>query len=263
MTLGPVTLAEFLEQTNLEIANVPPWLHSTSSHNIWSILGSNKLLSTPCTLFKKDNLCYFFVGRPAYKTKDVDAPSVLQMPMVFVMRFQRPPIIKRVFPFDSGAFHYNKLPSYITCFDLESFDISSDLNNIGRLISLLYKSPRRYFDRRAAGYQELIDEHSFSFKHHDILATSRLSLDNSNMECDDRSAAIEISVTEDVPLRSEHLIGLIVPEDLARDLDLYGALKSLTKFVETYRPYPLKLSFHYGQIYEAVERIYKRAGIPL
>ena len=105
-----VRLREFLKNTNLAVSKSPPWVHSTASSRLLSILQQEKLLAVKCNVFKKDKLCYLFVGRAAYKGRESLNPEPWQLPTVFVMRFDTPPRIKRIYPFDSGAFDRNKMP---------------------------------------------------------------------------------------------------------------------------------------------------------
>ena len=258
-----VKLREFLEASNLEVAKMPPWIHSTSAHNIWEIMGSGKILAMACDVFRPEKLCYCFVGRPAYKRKDEKNVEDWQLPMAFVLRFQTEPKIKRVFPFDSGAFRNKRLPSYITCFKIDGYELSGDMRNVGRLISLLYKNPKRYFDRKAAGFEELKEEHNLLPRHQEVMAVSRLALDSSSMECDDRAAAIEVSLEQDIVLNPRDMLGVVIPDEYKREPELVTALKELTPFIEYYRHNPINHGAHYGQIYDAVQSIYKRAGVPL
>lgn len=259
----PIRLNEFLGRLNVPAAKSPPWVHSTSSHRIFDIIEQGKLLAVPCNVFQGDNLCYCFVGRPAYKSQDVAAPSEWQLPMAFVVRFHQPPAIKRVFPFDSGAFHARRLPSYITMFKLDGYEISSDPQNVGRAISFFFKDPKRYVRRRAAGYEELKEENSLDMTHQEILALAKLYQEQSNPQFDDRAAAIEIQVAEDIRLAKDNLLGVVIPEEYKRTPGLVKALKELTLNIETYPHFPLGLQEHYALIYDRVESIYKKSGIVL
>ncbi|WP_207184084.1 hypothetical protein [Methylobacterium indicum] len=259
----PLTLRDFLGKSNLAVAKEPPLVHSTQVQNIWKVKKSGKLLAMPCSVFKAEKLCYCFVGRPAYKQDDIDNPQRWQLPMAFVLRFHEPPSIKRIFPFDSGAFMQHRLPDYVTGFDLEGFDISSDRRNIGRLISLVYRTPDKYFDRAAAGFEEITEQHEMTLRHQEIMAVCRLALDNSSRKCDDRAAAIEVSLDQDVVLTHENVLGIVVPEEVTREPSLMKWLFGLTPNIETYSHFPLSLHAHYGQIYQAVRQIYKKAGVRL
>jgi hypothetical protein len=261
MVNPPVKLKDFLVNSNLEVSKAPPLVHSTGSHRIFDILQAGKILALPCNVFHPDRLCYCFVGRPAYKSNDIDNPADWELPMAFVLRFESPPSIKRVFPFDSGAFRQRRLPSYITLFKIEGYDISGDPRNIGRLISFIYKTPDRYVTRKAAGYEELKEEYSLNLYHQEILAIAKLALENSSRECDDRAAAIEVQIDEDVSLTKQNLLGVVVPDEFKRAPGLIKAIKEFANHVETYEINPLSSSQHYGQIYDAVRKIYKKSGV--
>ena len=263
MIQRPPSLREFLEASNLEVAKEPPWVHSACSGYIWDFLEATKILAFPCSVFRAEKLCYFFVGRPAYKRDEVHNPGTWEAPMAFVMRFPKQPKIKRIFPFDSGAFHLRRFPSYISMFKLDRFDIAGDPRNIGRLIFLIYGTPTQYFERRAAGHEEIKREHNLLPRHQEILAVSKLALENMNAQFDDRAAAIEISVEEDIPILPQHLVGIAVPDELRREADVWEAINQLTPFVEIYTHLPATLHGYYSRLYESVERIYRRAGIVL
>ncbi|WP_232631049.1 hypothetical protein [Methylobacterium sp. Leaf118] len=259
----PPSLKEFLEASNLEVAKEPPWVHSASAGRIWDFVNAGKIIAFPCNVFTGENLCYFFVGRPAYKRDDITNPGDWELPMAFVMRFPKPPKIKRIFPFDSGAFANKRFPTYITMFKINRFDISGDQRNIGRLISLVYRTPTQYFERRPSGHEEIKREHDLLPRHQEILAVSKLALENASHQMDDRAAAIEVSVEEDITLLQEHLVGIVMPEEYEREKELWAHLKSLTPNLETYRILPSSLHGYYARVSDCVDRIYKKAGIQL
>lgn len=256
-----VRLREFLINSNLGVPKSPPWIHSTPSSKLINIIQGEKLLAMRCNVFKGENLCYLFVGRAAYKGKDAANPQPWQLPSAFVMRFEQPPPIKRLHPFDSGAFAGNRMPDYLSAFDLKNFELGTDQEQIGRLISLYFQTPRRYIDRNSVDEQKIKDEHLLTMSHAEILALGKLYREGSTRNYDDRAAAIEVQVAEDIPLKKENLLGVVIPEEYSRTDGVLDSLRKLTKVVETYRLLPLSLNQHYSLIYDCVERIYKKAGI--
>lgn len=260
LSLKPILLPDFLKNLNVAGGNPLPMLHTTASANIFSILESGKLGAMPCNVFR-DKLCYFFVGRPAYKTKAEDSPEFWQLPLVFVVRFPTPPKIKRVYPFDSGAFKSKRLPTFLTAFPLEHFEMGSDLNQVGRLISFFFQTPQRYIRRSAVGSAELKDQFSLDARHQEILALARLYLEHSSGNCDDRAAAVEVQVEDDIQLNPNHLLGIILPEEYMRVPVVKAALTKLTPHIEAYDLLPLNMEAYYGVVYECVNRIYKKYGI--
>jgi hypothetical protein len=258
-----VGLRDFLTKSNLAVPKSPPWIHSTASSRLISILQQEKLVAVKCNVFKGEKLCYLFVGRAAYKGKDALNPEPWQLPSVFVMRFNSPPALKRIYPFDSGAFHKGRMPDYLTTFDLENFDLGNDQDQIGRMISLYFETPRRYVDRDANDQKKLKDEHLLNMSHAKVLALAKLYKEGSTKNYDDRAAAIELQVEQDIPLKKENLLGVVIPEEYMRTPGVRESLRDLTKVVETYRLLPLNISQHYGLIYDCVEQVYKRAGIKI
>ena len=261
--LRAIRLNEFLPGLNTAVAKTPPIVHSTSAHRLLEILEAGKLLAMPCNVFAGDKLCYCFLGRPAYKAPSVESPSEWQLPIAFILRFDTPPVIKRVFPFDSGAFRLGRFPSYISCFKLEGYELSGDPNNIGRLISFFFKSSERYVGRRAADHQELKEEHNLDMRHQEVLALARLFRESSTAQCDDRAAAVEFQIGEDVALARDNLLGVVIPDEYKRIPGLISAIKSVTGIIQTYPHLPLGTQEHYALIYDRVNTIYKKAGIKL
>ncbi|MET4019756.1 hypothetical protein ABIB73_005307 [Bradyrhizobium sp. F1.4.3] len=258
-----VRLRDFLRQSNLAEPKTPPWVHSAPSSKLIKIIEDEKLLAMGCNVFKKEKLCYLFVGRAAYKGKDSLNPQPWQLPSVFVMRFATPPPIKRLYPFDTGAFDGNRMPAYLTAFDMENFELGSDQAQIGRLISLYFDTPRRYVDRKSLDEEKIKDEHLLTMSHAEILALGKLYREGSTKNYDDRAAAIEVQIGEDIPLRKEDLLGVVIPEEYARTEGVRESLLNFTNHIETYRLLPLSLNQHYSTIYDCVERIYTRAGVQI
>lgn len=261
MAIKALSLAEFLSASNLpDLLNLP-WVHSTASQNLFDILNSQRILATPCTVFKGEELCYLFVGRPAYKTPSVPNPSPWQLPIAFVVRFNKPPPLKRVHPFDSGAFFHKRLPSYITNFPLERFDIAANPALMGRLVSLMFKTPARYMSREPIGDYEFKADNNFDMRHQEILALAKLYRDNSSAEFDDRAAAIEIAIEEDIELSRDNILGVVMPAEYARVPKLVKELKTFAPMVETYDLQPLSTASHFGNLYDCVAKIYRKSGI--
>ena len=258
-----MTLRDFLSRQNLPGALTLPWIHSASAHRLMKIIEDEKLLAMPCNVFRGDKLCYFFVGRPAYKFNSDTVPSAWQLPVAFVVRFHKPPPIKRAFPFDSGAFRKGLTPDYITMFDLDGYNLGNNTELIGRLISLYFKTPERYVRRRAVGEEELKEENAFDMRHAELQALGRLFREGSTSNFDDRAAAIEIQVEQDIPLAQDNLLGAVIPEEYARTPGVMQSLKQLTGHVETYDLMPVSTNHHFGLIYDRVNTIYKRAGVKI
>ncbi len=225
------------------------------------ILNDERLMVTPCNVFTGENLCYLFVGRPSYKVPASENPSEWQLPVVFVLRFAHELPIKRIFPFDSGAFVGKRLPNYITCFNINNYDVSENKSNIGRLVSIFFGDDARYIKRRSFDISDIKERHEIDARHQEIAALARLYREDSNANLDDRAAAIELQITEDIYLTSQNVLGIVMPSEYARIPGFRDSIFHITDTIETYDLHPLNSAGHYGLIYEAVNNIYRRYGL--
>jgi hypothetical protein len=215
--IRPIKLKEFLTQANAPTSDLLPLVHSTASGQLFDIFESETLMASSCKVFKGEELCYLFMGRPAYKLHRDDSPSEWQLPAVFVLRFPADHSgIKRIFPFDSGAFSDRRLPAYITCFNLDNYNIGADPGLVGKIFSIFFEDHQRYLGRRAVGIEELKKTHILDPTHQEISALARLYLEHSGKDADDRAAAIEVQMAQHVPLTSDNVLGIVMPEEYGR-----------------------------------------------
>ena len=56
------------------------------------------------------------------------------------------------------------MPDDLTAFKLEDFNLGTDQDQIGRLISLYFETPRRYVDRDANDQKKLKEEHLLDYE---------------------------------------------------------------------------------------------------
>lgn len=261
MSVKAVRLIEFLQNANAPSSANLPWVHTTRAALLFNILESKKLAATPCNVFTGEKLCYLFVGRPAYKFKTPEQASSWELPVVFVVRYKNPPPIKRVFPFDSGAFSKNLLPSYITIFNRDNYNFGPDVAQIGKLISVFFRDNERYWTRSPISDADFEQQYDLGARHQEVRALNRLFNEYSSQLFDDRSAAVEIQVNDDIELSPKDVLGVVVPSEYARDPEIMADLKSITQNVEQYDIVPLNAEYHFGQIYSSVKSIYKKFGI--
>jgi hypothetical protein len=153
------------------------------------------------------------------------------------------------------------MPEYLTLFDMENFELGTDPEVIGRLISFYFDTSRRYVDRRALDEDKLKENHVLDMRHAEIMALGKLYREGSTKNYDDRAAAIEVQVEQDIQLKKENLLGVVLPEEYLRTPGVRDTLKQLTSIIEPYGLLPLSLREHYSSIYQGVNQVYKKAGI--
>jgi hypothetical protein len=261
MTIKTVKLVDFLQKKNVPPSKPLPFVHTTESSKLPDILNANALLALECNVFQGEKLCYFFVGRPAYKYDIQGEASYWTLPSVFVVRFQNIPPIKRIYPFDSGAFTLRRLPEYITTFKRDDFEFGPDAGKISTLISVFFGDEKKYWKRQASAEHDFKEKHSLGALHMQVEALNKLYGDRSTKEFDDRAAAVEVQLDSDVGLSPADILGIVVPEEFMREASFRDALKAITPNVETYCEHPVSVVMYFGQIYDAVQRIYNKFGI--
>lgn len=115
--------------------------------------------------------------------------------------------------------------------------------------------------REPVGEFEFKNDNLLDMRHQEILALAKLYRDNSSAEFDDRAAAIEVSIEQDIELHSDAILGVVLPSEYARSQGVMKQLKSFASKIETYDLQPLNTAAHYGLLYESVTKIYKKLGI--
>jgi hypothetical protein len=257
--LTAVRLLEFLRTTNtVGTAELPAYIHCTPAGKIYDIINAAKLKVFACNVFRGENLCYLFLGRPAFKWSSDGEASYWQCPLAFLFRDIPLAVVKRIFPFDSAAFAKDLFPNYITMFGLDRYDLGTDISISGKLITAFFGSVDRYLAAKNTGLDDFKTQFPLTSRFQEIEALVRLYGDLSGKH-DDRRSAIEVQLQKDIPLQEKNLIGIILPENYKTDEGLVARLASLKCIVKYYKLYPVKVENYYSQIYEMAKTIQETA----
>jgi len=209
---------------------------------------------TACDKFVGENLIYFFVGRPAFKTKVGGEASYWQCPAVFILRSLGNASVKRIHPFDTGAFIDRLLPNYLTLFPLERFNLGSECDIIGKLISIFFGDAESYMYGSGMGEREFRKRYDVSPRHQEVEALTRLYNDRP-ATFDDRGKCVEVQVETDIGLVRSNLIGVVVPHPYLLEPELISKFEELGCRIESYGVFPLQVENYYATIYERVKKI--------
>lgn len=263
--LKNVSIKEFLTTAQAGTASKLPWLHTTQSGHLADIIGTGSIAAMPCNVFEGEKLTYLFVGRPAYKYEmDPGETQEWLLPSVFVIRFpDKEPAIKRLYPFDSGAFSRQRFPRYVTFFKAGMYELDPDRESIGRVVSTFFGSDQAYWRRQAHSPEKFGEEHDLTPRHAAVKAVNLLYREKSSEKFDDRAAAIEVQLDTDILLSRQNLLGVVIPNEYKRDKQMMPILRALTQNIESYDHYPLNGTNYFSEIYSAVAKIYKKARIIL
>lgn len=258
MSIRYVKVREFLERTNTPSLDPLPLVHSTKAQFFLDICGDMQLRPTPCNTYVGEDLLYCFVGRPAYKWRTERQAKTWQLPIVFV--FDRPDGLpfKRAMPFDSGSFA-SRMPDYVRSFPLSRFELDASPQAIGRMVALFFRENGDYLRGRPVSRDAFEREHALLPRHQEIAAL--LELYNDRTEAlDDRGTAIELQTEHPIALRKDQVLGVVLPNELAREPEAVGNLEALGATVSFYDVYPLHAQHYVHSIYAAVSSILRERG---
>ena len=184
-----------------------------------------------------------------------------EWPIVLIFDPEKIAQIKRVFPFDTGAF---KQRMYEEFFDksskLEDFEIEANLDGVRKFVGAFYVDHEEYFTGLA---RKNVQIGIRQFEAQGILELSRLPGVQGGKSFakprDERSSAVEIQVSQPISFVGS-LLGVILPAPYLDDIEVKAALDRWhVQAIETYSTlHNLSGDAWVGQIYEITHKLYKR-----
>lgn len=255
-------LRDFVD-THAAAGDPLPLVHITRAYAFDTIVQGDQIDPSFCPIFH-ENLIYLFYGRPAYRAKDgTNARLEFEWPIVFVFDSNKVTDIRRVFPFDTGAFH---MGLYDEFFDkksaLKDFALSPHVDSAKKLVGAFYTNNKEYY----TGYsRKNVDIPLRQFEAQGIHELSRLpgvQGENSGRRRDDRSSAIEFQVGASISFKTA-LLGLLLPEPYLDDAEIKRSLVRWgVQEIMTYSTLHNHGSEAWvGQIYSLVKTLYEKLGI--
>ncbi len=180
---------------------VLPLVHTTKCKVFEDyIIPSSSLVPRHCDCFK-ENLVYFFYGRPAYRVScDKTVPLHPEFrPVCILMKPDLPIPVQRMFPFDSGACYAGLYDSYFSQATIDNYDLGSDFVLAQAVVGAFFENNLNYVlgsirnglaipsgENEVTTYYDLIRNYISSKK---VVSIS-----------DDRRYSIEVQTTEEVGL---------------------------------------------------------------
>ncbi|RWO46331.1 hypothetical protein [Mesorhizobium sp.] len=258
--LTDCTLADFLADQSTNFRSALPLVHSSESKNLISIIREGKITVTQCDTFTDDNLAYFFHGRPSYR-KTYDKPKDWQLPFVLILKSACLVNMRRVFPFDSGAFFSGRLPKYLSEFKPEGYELSTQGSEaIDLLIDIFFGSDSDYLHGKARPFDEVKQRRKLGIRHSEIQALCAM-YNRDQVTADDRSLAIEVQSESDVAI-NDHLLGIVMPRPYFDDNPLKTRLRAIKGLeIRQYDVWALSTESYMAAIYSHVMDIYRKLGL--
>jgi hypothetical protein len=208
-----------------------------------------------CPVFKED-LLYFFYGRPAYRVSDEPMSKSSSQPVVLLFDPMLVKFGKRLFPFDSGAFHTNRLDSWMDPeMKLPHFELKCGGDGAMRFVAAFFESNDNYLRTRV---RSSIKKYGGEFE---VSALVRLLHGVGQGKADDRRMAVELQLDTTVQLCPGQLKAVIYPDELEESDWFSSFLTSLQKDValDSYKPHYAKLASEYQVFLEERARALQEA----
>ena len=241
-----------------------PLTHITTMYGFRSIMTGMTLDPTECEVFK-ENLLYLFYGRPSYRASQIAASELnWNLPVGFILKPTAIRSIKRVFPFDSGAFakgRYGRI--FHQDSKIRSFELKPQLVSAAKYTSAFYSGNAHYYRGKSDAALEL-GNFDFELQGLSYLAEkSGRQIATDEIGTDERASAVEIQTAEQLSIK-EGLLGLIVPETLLANTAFADAVDrweldshKIITYIEVLGP---GSEAWVGTFYEKVEELYRREG---
>lgn len=251
-------ITQFLSKNSISPANFLPLVHSAESYILKKSLKDGVLRTSPCNIFKSEDLLYFFVGRPAYKKLALEEAEYWELPSCIVFDFQVSNA-KRAFPFDSGAFSQKRYPKYISMMELGDFEFVPTENNVKRAIGAFFNNTKDYYRLNPLSEDKFTSRHSVDATEEEIIALHKLIKERSK-RFDDRRFSLEMQFSESFKFSERRPIFAVFPETYISSEIFMDWIEKYDIYLETYPVYPLRQDYYYSVIYEKIDRFYEGMG---
>lgn len=254
---------DFIKNSNIKILNSSiPFVHSTKSYNLLRLIESSGLNTELCDVYN-EKLLYFFLGRPAYKSRTTNEdPEVWELPTCFIFDSLGSQPIKRTLPFDSGAFSKNLYPPYIDIMNLDNFETEGPDAGL-RIISAIYGSISQYFDGSPKSEQDLKKEFNLKVTDAEVLAIRKLAQDGTPIRFDDRRFTIEIQTDSDLDFKQTPPSAVILPTPYLDDDRISKMINNWNIDIINYDIYSLSIQNYHGIIFEKFKEYCNQKGFLL
>lgn len=253
-------LARFLNKNSVGSSLALPALHSTSAYQAKQIIKGGLINPQPCPVYKGEDLTYLFYGRPSYKKLgESQLAKYWELPSIFVMEYQTIDI-KRVFPFDTGAFIQNRYPNFISMMDISEFEATNSLSAPQRLVGSFFVDADRYFRLKPRERRDFVHRYDVTSTDEEIHALYDLILSYSE-KIDDRRFAVELQTEKQILLKECGLMAVIIPEEYCESDELISIVESHGAEVIPYPTYSLKQEMYYHSIYNILFELYREKGL--
>ena len=242
--------------------NALPLVHTTPAYRFADFIDESHLEPNPCEHFK-ENLIYFFYGRPSYRAADgASAYLEFEWPIIFIFDPHKITQIRRVYPFDTGAFFRGLYESFFhRNSEISDFELPASIDSAKMTVSAFYENNNNYY--RGVSTKNL-DIEPMQFEVQGLQELSRLPGVQdplSGRTRDERSSSIEIQVDHAIKFEDSAL-AIILPEPY---LEVEGVIQAISRWkIDHFRTYTCvhnqSSETWVGEVYGIVRTLYQELG---
>jgi hypothetical protein len=185
-----------------------PFFHCCDARFLQSILDTRELRPRFCKVYEED-LLYLFYGKPAYKSGETsNSRLTFMMPICFIVNHDAVTSVKRVLPFDSGAFpmYREHLHGSMT---KEEFELTPLKDSLYKMVDYFYEDSNAYFNGKAKQELDYDPIHSQIEGYHSIITADHKTA------IDDRKASLEVQLHSSISICNSNIEAIILPKCLA------------------------------------------------
>ncbi|MDE8763646.1 MULTISPECIES: hypothetical protein [Rhizobium] len=254
----------FVREHLIEECNPLPLIHITPAYRFAEIIPGDELIPVWCEIFQQE-LIYTFYGRPAYKSQDmVNSELEFNWPIVLLFDHANVGEIKRIMPFDSGAFNDRIYANYFhKDSQMLDFELPGDIGYATALASIFYTSPQRYMTANADRNPNIGLSH---FEAQGVQALNQVPVFSrrTGERRDERSSTIEVQIGEKIKL-IDNVMAIILPQQYVDHEEIMDAVARWHLPTKNIRYYDMVYlqdnSSVSGEIYRVVREIYRENGL--
>jgi hypothetical protein len=206
LDIGRTRFRELISEA-LEAQPILPLVHGSDAFKFLNAIEDGELRPQPCDVFIGESLLYFFYGRPSYRANGDAEPTSLAhyLPILLILKANLARNVRRMFPFDSGAFNRGFYATYLHHgMKIGDFGLEVAASTPGKLITAFFGDPSSYLRAEPRPALDLPPEQMEAVSFQSIVAARDAN------SLDSRGAAIEIQSAEPVSLK-EHVQAVILP----------------------------------------------------
>jgi hypothetical protein len=211
-----------------------PLVHVTAAWPAQEVVREGKFVTKHCDVFDSD-LVYFFVLRPAYRSKfgTEESHQLSRFPVVFILRPEAVPNPRHVYPFDTGGAAKGAFAKQADKYvPLEDYALAPTHAAAVGHIGWAFGTLEAYFEGRLKdGIQDNV--RPFESVISGYIDVARMGVEGSN-EHDKRASTIELAAGHNIDLAGNVRLVILPKQFLEENRTLFDKLEALGTDIELY-----------------------------